>query len=95
MLLGHCNHLCGEDDTWVVLAETDRIKVVNDVPWVGGGQFLTVCRVPLLFLYIVYGQPEPWLLLVSAVLTLKALRSKPEERWSCEALAKEHSRDSG
>lgn len=67
------------DNTLVVLAETDRIKVVKDMPWVGGGEFLTRCRTPLLFLYIAYGQPEPWLLPLSAVLTLQVLRSTPEE----------------
>jgi len=80
MLLGLCSHLCVGDNTLVVLAETGRIKEVNDVSWVGGGQFLTVCRTPLLFLSVVYGQPEPWLLPVNAVLTLKVLRSKSKER---------------
>lgn len=68
------------DNTLVVLAEIDRIKVANDVPWVGGRTVSDHVRIPLLFLYIVYGQPEPWLLPVNAVLSLQVLRSKPEER---------------
>lgn len=79
MLLGHCIHLCMGDNTLVVFDETDRIKVVIDVFCVGGGQFLTMCQIHLLFLYIVYRQSEPWLLPVNAVLTLKVLWSKSEQ----------------
>lgn len=52
MLLGHCNRLCVGDSTLLVLAETDRIKVVNNMPWVWGGQFLTMVRIPLIFLLL-------------------------------------------